>query len=81
MLAKRYIVEKRYAQGLRALDWAGEFQPDDAELWSLRASCLVGLRDFPKALRAVDRALQLHPNHAVYLKQRQRISAEAAEGH
>ncbi len=77
LLAKRYIVEKRYAQGLRALDWAAEAQADDAELWSLRAACHAGLRDYPQALAAIERALQLRPDHPPYQKQRERIAMEA----
>ena len=79
LLAKRLIVEQRYAQGLRALDWAGEALPDDAEIWSLRATCLAGLREYPKALAAVDRARQLQPNHEPYQRQRDRLAAEAAD--
>lgn len=66
LLMKRVITamnDKDYSLALTLLNHVVEIRPDYAEGWNKRATVLYVLREYPRCLLDIERALMLEPSH------------------
>lgn len=79
LLAKRRIYERRPAEALMWVDWAGSVLTNDAEVWHLRGVACHQLGDATNAMHCLRRAGALDPANADYPRLLTQWSESAAD--